>query len=66
MLNATVTLLDEFNEVIDGIVGLYFDASLGFSIIRDQQEQHLLRLKSLDLYNPARPPGLFLLERRST
>jgi len=59
MLNATVTLLDEFNEVIDEIVGLYFDASLGFSIIRDQQEQHLLRLKSLDLYNPARPLDFF-------
>jgi len=59
MLNATVTLLDEFNEVIDGIVGLYFDASLGFSIIRDQQEQHLLRLKSLYLYNPARPLDFF-------
>jgi hypothetical protein len=59
MTNATVTVLDEFNEVIDGIVGLYFDASRGFSIIREQQEQHLLTLRSVGQYNPANPPAFF-------
>jgi hypothetical protein len=53
---AVIAVLDEFDEVIHGLVGLYFDASTGFSFIKEMNERHLQNLISNHQYDPAKRP----------
>jgi hypothetical protein len=58
MSNAADTVLDEFNGVLHGLVGLYFDASTGFSFINEKQKHHLQNLVSRHQYDPTHPPSV--------
>lgn len=55
---SVIAVLDEFNEVIHGLVGLYFDASTGFSFLKERHESHRQNLISRHQYDPARPPTI--------
>ena len=53
---AVIAVLDEFDEIIHGLVGLYFDASTGFSFVKEMNERNLKNLISNHQYDPAKPP----------
>jgi len=58
MNNAAVAVLDEFDGVLHGLVGLYFDASTGFSFIKERNELNLQNLVSRHQYDPTHPPSV--------
>jgi hypothetical protein len=53
---AVIAVLDEFDEIIHGLVGLYFDASTGFSFVKEMNERNLKTLIPNHQYDPAKPP----------